>query len=350
MENVISGNHSILYFVDGNIVIGCRNSAGGMTYFRVHKGYLASQSTVVSDMLTLPNDQGNHDTHDGAPLVNFPDSINAEVMATFLTFFYEPSHDILTPDDTDLAYKLFDVIVLADMLMVDKLKKSILDRIRQDWAIPTLEEWQRRFTRFNAEPNKWFYHFYEPASIIRVAQRFDETLLTPLQFFELSFRDHLLPYRLVPPLSRDYGYNLPDDRPNPGARWELITPQDKYRAGHGHRLFLEEFRVRLNGLLCSTENWEPRPNEPCQQLKDGQDCQTALKERVQDMTLDFLRGCHPFKALAEAKLGSERNHFFPDGASVTVIHDECADRWDRVLEETLVHLFNKIPLFYTELE
>ena len=80
-------NHPIFYFTEGNLVFACKTKDGLLTYFRIHQSYLAPQSSVVSDLLTLPGAGANQEVYDGVPAVYFPASIGAEAMELFLTFF-----------------------------------------------------------------------------------------------------------------------------------------------------------------------------------------------------------------------------------------------------------------------
>jgi len=83
-----SPNHPTLYFSDGNLVFCCKATDQTPTYFRIHRSYISSNSSVISDMLSLPSPSDGQDLYDGVPMVELAaDPCNMEI---FLNFFYQP--------------------------------------------------------------------------------------------------------------------------------------------------------------------------------------------------------------------------------------------------------------------
>jgi len=80
-------NHPVYYYPDGNIVIRCKGKDSTSTFFRIHRGYLSAQSSVIKDMLQVSNPKQN-EMHEGVPVIDF--SVDPSSMAIFLTFFYQP--------------------------------------------------------------------------------------------------------------------------------------------------------------------------------------------------------------------------------------------------------------------
>lgn len=91
--------HVSLYLDDGNIVLAARTEVGDpavparTVLFRVHKSVLKRQSSVFSDMLTLPEGTDgeahtNSTMEGGVPIVSMPDS--AEDIEALLEVLYDP--------------------------------------------------------------------------------------------------------------------------------------------------------------------------------------------------------------------------------------------------------------------
>ncbi|CAA7260992.1 unnamed protein product [Cyclocybe aegerita] len=227
MEN--AQRHPTLYYPDGNLVVACPSDDGPATLFRIHQAFLSSHSSVIEDMLGLPQADAANEMHDGAPVVRFNE--DPKDMEIFLSFFYQPlsvsSNKYLADTEPDVAFKLFGVFRLADMLMIEPLKEKIIARVKQDW--PTqLRQWddkRHHYTILNNNQNLTS-RFPEPGSAIRLARVFGLGMLSPLMLYELSCRDPLASY---------------EERATPsigiGARWELVSQEDRINAERG----------RLNG-------------------------------------------------------------------------------------------------------
>lgn len=84
----LTHNHPSIYYADGNLAIRCRSKDGIPTYFRIHRNYLSSYSTIIDDMLGVPPPSSGLELHDDVPVVDF--DAKPEDMTTFLQFFYQP--------------------------------------------------------------------------------------------------------------------------------------------------------------------------------------------------------------------------------------------------------------------
>jgi len=83
-----SHTHANLYYPDGNIVFCCRAKDNTPTYFRIHRSYIASHSSVIGDMISVPSPHDGQQLYDGVPMVYF--SADPGDMEKFLNFFYQP--------------------------------------------------------------------------------------------------------------------------------------------------------------------------------------------------------------------------------------------------------------------
>jgi len=150
---------------------------------------------------------------------------------------YLDRNNYLSYEDSDIAFKMYEVLKLADMFDVEPLQQRILARIRQDWlTVKSAEDWIKKHLFYNSFKPKQIKNIdgyrLEPASVLRVARQFDPSLITPLLFHYLSFHDPDAVHGQNPP-----GING-KLRHIPAARWELVSPADRALAGIGWQAVL----------------------------------------------------------------------------------------------------------------
>ena len=154
-----------------------------------------------------------------------------------LTQSLQISNSHLSDEDPDVAFKLFGVLELADMLRVDPLKEKIIARIKRDWPT-SVKAWDERnsFYAIRNTDQPEDYRYPEPCSVIRLARSFDLDIPRHILFFDLSNRDPLIDFG-VPFEGLDYVYGL-------GARWDLISPEYRKIAAVGNRKMVDWFENR----------------------------------------------------------------------------------------------------------
>ena len=240
-------------------------------------------------------------------------------------------NDILTPDDPDLAFKLFEVLKLADMLLIDSIKAAIISRIRDDWPA-TLKEYRenRRVYRTkdpsDRELKKIDRFTPEPASVLRVARQFDHTLLTPHLFYILSFTDPLTPYDVT---------ELPHDQVMGLARWDLVSSRDKGIAAAGRARLLHRYTEQL---LDQKKNCSSGIHA----------CSSRWHELAKLVPLALVEGSDPLSilyAVLTRENGSEHRMRFPQG-----ICENCAQGWDRHISALQASIFADLSNFYIDFE
>ncbi|KAK7064946.1 BTB domain-containing protein [Favolaschia claudopus] len=123
-----------LYFEDCGLIIQAEN-----TLFRISREYLASQSPVFRDMLSLPPPQ-TADMMDGCPFVQLPDKaedVTVFLKALMFSDFFEPH-----PAPTTFAI-LTGVLRMSHKYDINHLRKRALVHISANFPI-TLEQFSVR--------------------------------------------------------------------------------------------------------------------------------------------------------------------------------------------------------------
>ncbi|KAF9528213.1 hypothetical protein CPB83DRAFT_894483 [Crepidotus variabilis] len=343
----------IYYFPDGNIVIRCRSladdSPSTSVHFRIYQGHLSAQSSVFSDMLTIP--QGNApDTYEGLPVVEFPTS--PDTMADFLSFLYDPGcvmlytrgndllyfrRDVLSGGEADLAFKLLEVIVLADMLMVEPIKRAIIGRLKQDWEACSAQHWLSNIRTLNALPSLWFTpeKFFEPASALHIARRFDEALITPMLLFELAFRHPYLLYNESPKFQVDAPLR---------ARWDMVSLSDKKKVWKLWERILTHIAEQLPYLRIGRK----ASLSECGR-QGSTECEFFFDRKVDSLYTALVGGAHPLYFLESLKLQGdtvvERGEY--DDVEIC---SKCGSSWDKLLDKLQEEVFLIAKHFSTILD
>ncbi|KAF9528212.1 hypothetical protein CPB83DRAFT_906941 [Crepidotus variabilis] len=308
---------------------------------QIPQGYLSAQSTVISDMLSLPQ-TGDRELYDGMPVVQLLTS--PDDLANFLSIFYDPSHALLAKDEFDLAYKLMGALVLADMLLIEPVKNAIIDRVREDWEIHSVQHWRSKVNAFakTQDPSKKCRkHLYvEPAAVLHSARRFDETVITPMLIFELAFRDPYLEYHNLEE------HILDIQSPALETRWDMFSTSEKRKVRNYREEFLDILATRLPQLRseCTTDYHS-----------DQAFCTKYFRESVDEIFKLLLQGYHPFRLLESNKLNGLRTYsrlnVFEDDIDIyeDAICIPCGRAWDEKLERFQSDLFAEIPMVFQKI-
>lgn len=302
-------------------------------------------------MLSLPSPSDGQDLYDGVPMVELAaDPCNMEI---FLNFFYQPGYvggpslilclnsyldrnNYLSYEDSDIAFKMYGVLKLADMFDVEPLQQRILARIRQDWlTVKSAEDWMKKQSFYSSFKPKQIKNVdgyrLEPASVLRVARQFDPSLITPLLFHYLSFHDPDAVHGQNP---AGINGNL---RYIPAARWELVSPADRALAGIGRQAVLhwmDKALLSLQGAVACS---------------NGDNlCEREMKKLV---TLSIRHKMYyrssPMAALTGSMLKGRRSGFDPEEeAGQDVFCTTCSREWDRKLIELREELFSELSNLY----
>ncbi|CAA7260994.1 unnamed protein product [Cyclocybe aegerita] len=277
-------------------------------------------------MLSIPQGDRAQD-HDGAPYVEFPDS--PEDVATFLSFMYQPFTNPLKDTDPDLAFKMFGVMKLADKFMVDALKQMIVDRLRRDWP-RSLKEWDEKQDVW--EQNKssvGAFAYPEPASAIRLARAFDSDppLLNPVMFYALSCRDPIV----------DYGEPQAQGNVEMGARWVLVSHQDRNKIERGRRAILRFIFVGLSQYKLQ-----------CGQKDQSAECSEFFAESMDDIHQEFALKFDPLMLLRNYIGRTEVLNI--EGGPVRACGRECIKGRDYVFRELRTAIFSRLSQFFADMQ
>ncbi|KAL1759050.1 hypothetical protein FB107DRAFT_205683 [Schizophyllum commune] len=121
MDVPVDSKATDLWFPDGNIIV----RAGDHTC-RVYKGFLASLSTVLSDMFSLPQTPESFEMMDGVPVVVLPDPPNEAVCwlkAMLLPDFFQPYPHVVESEH------LLTVLRLSHKYDVPYLRRRALEHL-----------------------------------------------------------------------------------------------------------------------------------------------------------------------------------------------------------------------------
>ena len=199
-------------------------------------------------------------------------------------------NDYLSQEDPDIAYKMYGVIRLADMLEVHPLKERILSRIKQDWlSIKSAQDWTRKLQFYRSfepedeyDPDKYTL---EPASVLRVAREFDSSLITPVLFYFLaSCESHAIHGNFE---EEERGIRLKS-----AARWDLMSSTDRVKVMEGHSAILDWVSMELDSLDLECANHQTK-------------CRAVLRSTLRSVYKTILRGIDPLRAL----MLSRSHHF-----------------------------------------
>ncbi|KAG6849908.1 hypothetical protein H0H93_003775, partial [Arthromyces matolae] len=199
-------NDPDLYFPDGNLSI------------------LSKHSKALSDHIFSDSTPAEREVYDGVPLVEFQE--DPRDLNIFLKFLYEPFAAPIQRGDPDIAFKMYGALRLADRFSIDPLKETILSYIREDWP-QSLQAWDERESFYSRRlkncPTLTMDDVApEPASVIRLARKFEPRILT-LAFYHLS--------RL--PVNAAYGQHIQAPRHARGVRGYLLSPADREKVALG---------------------------------------------------------------------------------------------------------------------
>ena len=243
---------------------------------------------------------------------------------------------MLSSKDPDVAFKLFEVLKLTDMLFVESLKKMIISRVQDDWpGQTTLQEWIARNEKYSKQRiHRWDERdrrFPEPASVLRLARRFEPSLANPFLLYDLSFRHPSALYEDKKPL-------------NPhvlAARWELVPLEERALIGECRDKILQFTTDGLEFILdrmhCSNEDHQ---------------CSSQWPFRISRMQTSLIHGCDPLGVLTLFLLDGERGDLVyidaERGAEYyeDVLCESCTRDWDHRVRELRDSVFEKVDLWY----
>ncbi|KAF8061792.1 hypothetical protein FPV67DRAFT_1422868 [Lyophyllum atratum] len=320
-------NDPDLYFPDGNLVILTRDDAGNHTYFRVHQSILSKHSKALSDHIFPGSPPPVRDVYDGVPLVEFQE--DPRDLNIFLKFLYEPFAAPIQRGDPDIAFKMYGALKLADNFLIDPLKDTILSYIREDWP-QTLHAWDEREAlysrRLKNSPGSTMDDVApEPASVIRLARKFEPGILT-IAFYHLA--------RL--PVNATYGQHNQAPRHARGVRGYLLSPADREKAALGRERMSRWIVDRMETLMLDT--W---------QCKGDEGCHIHMYWRVVVLHRSIMRSMDVLTTLR-----SMRSHKVERGTSEVVedaVCQGCNGRWDQILNDARNDFFASLPSFFPDL-
>ncbi|EAU81839.1 hypothetical protein CC1G_12509 [Coprinopsis cinerea okayama7 len=357
----IHTHHPQLYFPDGDIVVRCRNRdrEDSFTYFCVHRAVL-EKSELLRNVLAIPHPDDTQMYYDNLPMINSVD--DPRDVAVVLKYSYDPSQSPVHEEDVDVAYRLYGVLEMADKFLLEDLKSMILEHIQRDWPT-TLEAWDERerlfYTRWESQPHKAMdFHAPEPASVIRVARRFNLRSILPIAFYHLSRTavDTAYPNHSKEVLKlADYSAR--------SARVELLGVEDRFKALAGRERMFGWIGMQIENLGIE-ERWGSQCPLVSSATEGGDEdgggevkrhCYDNVVLRLLTIQTNILANWDPLKTL-KSNFGAleEEGAGSNGGAGASRVGSDslcarCRKEWDEWVGATRQRLFDSLTDFFLDL-
>ncbi|THH29804.1 hypothetical protein EUX98_g4391 [Antrodiella citrinella] len=345
-----SAPHPQLYFADGDIILSAALDATGVQQnFRVHKFMLSHNSTVFSDILSIPLTGSDADPIvDGVPLMALQD--DAADLECLLNMLYNPATAL--PYErlhSNTAVQVMGALRMARKYQIDTVFDRIVKHIERDWPT-TLDQltlldlemtfWRDRYV-IDAKEGKinglyFDDRFPEPGSAIRLAKDFGITSILPYAFLCLAQIDPAMEWDAVRGTHGPVDEKLRQKLMNRGrsARWDLLDREDLRCLLIGMRQLRDQSSTLLVNLygkipIIECANHRDGPSRTCRE-----DLRLAMQQRFESGVggqPSFINS-HPLQLLdlVEKHVGDCKMCQVCKQAARLAVHRSRAKTWEKL--------------------